>query len=781
MSLTYDDLAAWKAGASSLWYATLVLSDGEGNSRTLYCSVEPREIGVAGFSAQYDGSIAEMDSLAHGYAELAPSRYTMSDLRLRLLSVHTGDQDHGETILDVLTAFPIIGGTLTLYHAWKTSNLTSSLLSRQVFVGRVYLVDDISATGVTIRARSEVYADIRATGILRAAAYPSALKDDEGSTIPFIAGRTGFVEALFTADRGSVTGGSRTIGYTVGGQNMRTRAYLVDVDPASPYADALGFLVNKGTVKSDSSSAAEMIAKHSSFRNMVMSVPVTQDETAGAGTVYWEPDTNGDYLATVYYVPQPNESQIDITSFKPSTWADAFDLSLDTYAEVNNALDASLITEDCPIVFPPLGASYSDHSQTLATVFALVYVETGSGDTQTTRIGVKYNTSGDDYTDDATVQNGYNFITHTIGNPEVNSTTRDSGWCRSGLVEGIYVGRYLSTSPGTALMRVLLFGVYTSIAMDKRVMSRPIRSAEDITVGTPGNAGEVPTYYYQGTGITDVSTNAHHVLRDSIIELAGRGGLTLTGANFDQTGGNLSFDGFVTDQACKLAIVEDRDSTLTSIIDRVCESLFCQVWLSPKDGKWHMRAKETDPDSDGVVLYDHNLLAPLSVELDADRVFNAIRYNYGYAAADGRYMNEVFIDGTDGGSRMADGTQDTTREAEADVSQDRYGRRDLVVNTKYVNDPDTAENVLLRMFDVLSVARLGLRATVDMDFAHQLEPGYVFTTDASLDDHMRCPLFAYASPGGTERDQSWSGLKWWVTRVTETPGQPFVVEAVNVD
>lgn len=806
MSLTYDYLASWKSGASSLYFADLELSDGQGNSRTLLCSVEPRQIGNVSLSGQYDASIATFDAIYHGYADFNSTRYTQSDLRLRLFAVHTGDQDIGKTILDVMTAFQLTGATVTLYHAWRHTNLSSNLLSRQIFAGRVYLVEEITADGVTIRAQAEVDTLVQATETVRLRLYPSASPQIDGAVIPLLGGLIGFESFMFTRDKADAGDVFADDNWKLFNINIGTKGYQIENDPDSPHAGEIGVAVSNGPISDDTRfEVFRLMLEHDDLRG-TMSFP---SESASSGPVdlasaQWDKDnglvyvpvlsgteysssvTAGNVLFRQSYWPLANDAEMRSQTVSDWTrWEEAFNFkNLDSYAEITNS-NSSLGTNGHDLIVMPFGAAHTDHIAPAnggkQYVVALVWVSTS----MSCELGVQWNTINTNSTTHASLAAGWHIVTHELSDGAATQTVRDSGWNAAG--EGIWIYFHDNGDTGnmTGTARVGLFCMSCEGEIAPDVLVREIIG--DASSGEPTNDGKVPTFYYSGYGPEetdspfDALTLPGSTLQRVMIAASQANSDPLTDSDFDTSGDLWSFDTLDSDFPYYASIRETGERTLADVIAQFQQDYFCNVWRSLGNGKWKVRLRDSDPTSDGVVMYDHNLIGEPLLETDGDRVVNAIYYDFAVSSRDGKHTNSVWIDNSTIGSRSDQGTTDSARESQATTSQTLYGRREVRVMAQYVSHPIPAWKVVTRMHDVLHKARLRMRVDVDLDFARQVEENYVFTTNASLDSIMRCPLFAFESPGGTERDQSWSGLKWWVTRITEEPGRLFSVEAVNID
>jgi hypothetical protein len=216
--------------------------------------------------------------------------------------------------------------------------------------------------------------------------------------------------------------------------------------------------------------------------------------------------------------------------------------------------------------------------------------------------------------------------------------------------------------------------------------------------------------------------------------------------------------------------------TLTDIMD----SCFIDIWKSTRTGKYMARMKGTDPTANGRVLRTRNIAADGLTAMYTPRsdVYNAIYVDFNYSHALGQYLDACYADNTTIESYAYDRQPDNTIEAQAEASQDLYGRRELRVRAPHIKDIASAWDTVVRRMDLLSVQRVKIVVSIADNWAYDIEPCEVFTTDSSLDDIMRYPGFVTA---GTEDEPSWDGRKWWVTKIQVRPYQPTIIEAINVD
>jgi hypothetical protein len=206
-----------------------------------------------------------------------------------------------------------------------------------------------------------------------------------------------------------------------------------------------------------------------------------------------------------------------------------------------------------------------------------------------------------------------------------------------------------------------------------------------------------------------------------------------------------------------IALVETRDLKLEEILSKAMNNMFCDIWYSPRQGKYQAQIFQANQASHGATLY-YDDLAGDRIEvvggMSADNVWTAIYVE----CWDG--SRSVSIDNSTRGSRQFDGTAQVSREAEADAVQAIYGRRVKTISLEYVRDPAAAWDVCTRMWALLRDVRPICRFAVDPAWGIEREQSEVFETDASLDAVMPIPVRGASS---------WDGEAWQIRLIEIEP------------
>ena len=160
-------------------------------------------------------------------------------------------------------------------------------------------------------------------------------------------------------------------------------------------------------------------------------------------------------------------------------------------------------------------------------------------------------------------------------------------------------------------------------------------------------------------------------------------------------------------------------------------------------------------------------------------VVNRLRVNFDWDARTNSYAGSVYISDTDNRVYVGGFVNDyvTTdfdgRRAIALASVQRYGPRPDTINLPWVVDPETATDILWRMFDLLVTPRVGVRFDTFVN-AYDLEVGHRIELSSDWDATV-----AFPRPGS---NGSWADKSLVVTNVKRPKDRPVIyeVEAVEI-
>ncbi len=800
MSATFSDVAA-RAFRRPVWFAQLTLNSGAATV-TVRLSDEALRIGTG----QYIDGVESWDTMFHPVASLLAPGYHRTSVRIQIRNVHLLDQDLDHTVLDMLNAYYLVGGSVTIFeadeHTLSVGAPLGSTMYATRFTGRIYdIPPGATREGFTILAMPEFWADNEPVVTLSPRRYPALSKMPGVAVVPFVGGFVGTkAEHWFNRTHAIATDEYFDWFNISGGASP---AYIQGYDD-----DGIRVRVSSGSVSDTLHAAAILYATHPTDPDNPYRVYDpngggygTVDETAGTVSVDYvpanfyttgSPATDEEYIASARFaVPVEDPLLMDSTTKSSWTnWRNALDRSdLTTYATTTSTAKFATAGQhyygrmvDPDLEYVPVDG-YTSHG-----IAAIVRVTDHDADDVDVRIGyvadgsnVAYAdttiTAGDEDWQVIKVQDagsGANYFMHddfgASGADYIYVEKRDA----AGTIDMALFGvRYFIAS-----RRQLFLGPVDQSADDKRAMSMYFTGYGTREIGTPANESADADEVLKRMLVDGTADDDTPIASGDIDQTSGYGGLTAWQTDLDTSVSSSTSTGVVV---WKMAIAEkDPDAKLEDMVARFCESTYSHIWYSASASLWRAIPIETGADVSGVVLYDYQIpdngitwgMTPL------DDMVNAVYVEYDLDPASGRYLRSVWVDNGTVQSFNHTGARDTTREALADTSQELYGRRKSIYRLPYVNNNGCAWDVCVRRFDMLHTQRLTIQVSASMGFGDAIESGYVFTTDASLDNIMRYPGFVSA---GSESEPSWSGRKWRVTRITERPYQPFVVEAINVD
>lgn len=789
MTLGYSDIAE-RASATPVWFGTLVLEDGTGSgTKTIYISDTDRIIG----STQYVG-VATWDTIYWGQQRLASFQYTQAEVSLRLSVRHVTDQDHDHTILDALNGWHIVGAVLTMKRSYIDLDDPDAAAQTR-FVGRVYAVDAVTPSAITISARADLYSDIQPIDRLRVDSNRDARGIDDDKPIPIIAGQIGFLPQHWLYDKAlsalTTNNDWDLFCFAHGG----SECVMTDTDPDAPVVTVSSGAISDTTPPDDARLLAVLSSNPRSPLLLTGVGTSNYNESAATitipilgGSEYSGAADAGEIAVRRFDIPVARDSAVEHTNW--TNWTRAFDGNVNTYAEIvgsGNVLqsEGQNFINSPPPANAPRATAPDASDGALDYVLALIWTD-GSPDV---RLGITWAAEVSSQTQDfTTLVDGWNIIKMEMSDSAISNTIRTTGWAVEP-ADGIYIQMISPTSSQS--LRVYMFGVSW-----ESLPPGDILSTEDSD--TTDDRAEPPRLIYKGYGPeegTSATSEASNGIRQLMVAATRNADVPLTLSDFDGTTGgfgawgvlesemdanfaDIETSAFITER-WRLAFQDRRDDELGAWISRVQLAIGASIWYSPREDLYRARLRQVDADANGKILYRSDIrgddLTCAFTPMDDIRTATYVDFN---PDENGRLLSSVWVDNSTVGSRGYDGAADTTREGQADDRQRLYGRREHRVRTPYLNDAVSAWELCLRMFDLLSVERVEMSFVTGERFAQDIEPCYVFTTDATLDDIMRYPGFVSPS---SESEPSWANRKWWVTRVEETPYEGTVIRAVNID
>lgn len=767
-----------------------------------------------GTTYQYGGVVGSWDTVTHGGGGIADARYNVPTVRVTILRRQLTGQPLDYTAFDRLAEVTWWTGKSIVIKMTDAALVeTGTADSITMFTGVIYDVRG-NADTIIVSARGEQLTTSITPLTVDEGFYPDAPQYSLGGASPLIGGLVGFSAKYWSRGRSAASGLVGSTDWRLFCLNESTpEAIVTDDDADSPHGGEVELLISAGEISATDSPDGHQIGLmelRPDGGRVVNNAMLTGETVSGVifdlgsgqyetsdGTVYI-PESDGTEYGSAFSAGQvwvrrcsyPDAN--DIPSAVTDDWTHperAFDpTDLDTYASISWADVGAAAVES-------LRATPFDNDDFIGDrwglvgpsnggrcyVVALIYY-TGSNDVE---IGIHANAgSTSEYTSysvgvDITA-NTYEIITHQVGSTAYGNTVGDGGTWGANAADYIFIRCASPADSNTGELRVHLLG----LSDERRTSLRELisRGRDDLT----------PRYrlYFNGYG-KDADTSPADVLPNLMIAGSARSVSPIQSSDFytDSSPAVGSFETWRDDlDASVLANTEsgityeisaiiDQQTEVGRIVASFAEDTFSHVWYSMRDGLWKVRMKDTGLTATGdpLLLDDITDLSRFTWWLTPQaEIVNAVYIDYDYDPRVRRFRRSVLIDHSD--SIDWEGNVDTTREVAAYDSQDEFGRNERRIKSKLLRDPAAAWDTCVRMFDTLSEPRMHVSFPVDPGWAAGRDECDVFEMDASIDSI--CPYTAKETGGSAG---SWSGRAFWITKISETPYQPTVIEAVCID
>jgi hypothetical protein len=834
LTLTAQDVLS-RRQQGQRWIVALTLpweESATSGSKTIYLSDHSHFI--ATFNSYAKAAVLSWKPIEIGRARHHESRYFTSDLSVEIGVRHVADQDPTDNILDLLNGFELYGATVTLYLMLSELPESQTLT---IYKGTVDGVQNITPMAISLRCRSDEATRYKPSVGVYDGNYPDSRETDRGKRAPILAGRIGFDWArwLLNKDYDQITiNGASNPEWETGGLN-----YFCKLDGAAPCRVIQ--LRDEETppdakvLVSSLPIAKTLLPYHAVQRTGYTPSPTLRPGSLGillrdapdspcyvwdvatgdidddAATIRVPTISSGDYgsgtgdrdyeFAIVrYHVPGAADDYAMPDS------QNALNRDFETYAH-HPAADVSGWIESRGVFLN----HPADPTPFLYTMYMMALVEIdvnqGAGFGFNWEIGYNSttNTTGTHYSLSAGI--------HLLMN-EMNATPKafikaqdGAAWGGSGSFWGTASDEYLklnkvSTAPGFNV-KVWSMGITTvHIIPGDMVLANTRGEAGHLS--HPVKVTDTGELLFTGYGLKDGSddeiTGPGEILRYLLIEA------TASNENFNIVVGDINTSSSARGGTGKLdvdiganvdtltssavsdfilSLAETRDFDVRAIIAEFMESTFTQVYKSTITGKYNVVLKESGVTAGDAVLTSGDIAIDArgmprfsAPPQDLKEVYNAVYVNFWPEKANGRLTKTVYVDNETVGSRAWDGSTDATREATAELSQKRFGRRRLEVNAYYLTDPASAWETCVRRFDFLSQKRQLLKFHAALGWGLLREPGEIFTTDASINNVMKFPGYV---TGGVQGGGSWTNKTWWIRTLRPTPHGTVEIEAIEND
>jgi len=660
-----------------------------------------------------------------------------------------------------LQTTPLLGQPVSVYlaHVDMANTYSSGYVGpRLIFKGTVDSVDSVTEDLVVIYCRNDVVLDELAARRARAI-FPDLPDVSQDAIIPLIAGRTGWDREYMNERFGAFTSGD--------GESWRL-AFSRYATPAPIVyygSDDLGGKVcaSTGEITSTAVNEQGLFAKF--------------DEQRQAFRLHIEPT---DFYDDAVIAPTDIRGSFGVDLGDPSYWClaycfnaplsvtqadgwtspeNAFTDDLEKYAEYTGGTVEQLRGGGAGFIELPVGTGSvispaDDGDHRVCAVIELSHAHT-------VRIGI-----GDAYNFDFSLSAGFHLVTTAA------FTSTEAAWITGsyGDSSGEYINISVQNPTAGHSIKVRYFGLsYMAAVKANHLFTRNAWSESGSAADDRWH--EPAKFFYSGLGGESTETTPNDsAIREFIIQ-GSRFSVTPFVAGDMTTGSSTlgSFDDLESDlegavSRYPICVVSTQEGeTLRGALERTCGDLF--IWLRRFPGwgssKIGAAVRKVTPGSTGSArLYAH-MVETGAIQFGStpdELVRNAVYVNFGYDYVTGAFREKVWIDGAGYGTQLADHSEDTTREAEADASQAIFGRRVLTIDAYSINSPAVAEEVLIRTFDSLRHNKARVTIPVTWDFWAATMPGYLFDTDAELDTVMPLPILA-------DTVQSWNNTRWMITRV----------------